>query len=350
MFGRIGFLGLALALAAGCGGGSGAGDVDSGTTPRDTGTRDGGGLDGTVDRDGAADPDGAVDRDGATDPDGSTTDDGGTNDDGGGGGVSCGPVTCAVGMVCCNESCGICTPPDGSCIDLACVDAGGATDRDAGGSLSICGGFAGAVCRRGEWCDYPDGSCGGSDGAGVCRGTPESCPRIFDPVCGCDGRDYTNECVANMAGVDVASRWTCSGGGACDPMEARGVGACAAFFGYGWNGSTCTGISGCSCEGADCDALYSDLDECNRAFASCGTSDTTFECGSMRCVSFDEYCQVVIGGAAGARSYSCEMLPDRCSALSSPMCSTCFPSSGPGGGGVCTDGGPGEMTVQLFAP
>ena len=35
-------------------------------------------------------------------------------------GERCGPKTCAVGEVCCNESCGICTPPDGACIQLFC--------------------------------------------------------------------------------------------------------------------------------------------------------------------------------------------------------------------------------------
>jgi hypothetical protein len=39
-----------------------------------------------------------------------------------GGGVPCGPTTCPPGQVCCNESCGICTPPDGMCIMIACVD------------------------------------------------------------------------------------------------------------------------------------------------------------------------------------------------------------------------------------
>lgn len=34
--------------------------------------------------------------------------------------VSCGPTTCSGGDVCCNASCGICTPPDGVCIQLAC--------------------------------------------------------------------------------------------------------------------------------------------------------------------------------------------------------------------------------------
>lgn len=36
------------------------------------------------------------------------------------GGETCGDVTCAAGEVCCNPSCGICTPPDGACIELFC--------------------------------------------------------------------------------------------------------------------------------------------------------------------------------------------------------------------------------------
>lgn len=34
--------------------------------------------------------------------------------------VPCGRTTCAAGQVCCNASCGICTPPDGACIQIAC--------------------------------------------------------------------------------------------------------------------------------------------------------------------------------------------------------------------------------------
>jgi hypothetical protein len=37
-----------------------------------------------------------------------------------GGPLACGPTTCRPGFVCCNSSCGICTPPDGVCIQLAC--------------------------------------------------------------------------------------------------------------------------------------------------------------------------------------------------------------------------------------
>jgi hypothetical protein len=37
------------------------------------------------------------------------------------GGEQCGTTTCPVGQVCCNASCGICTPPDGACIQIACL-------------------------------------------------------------------------------------------------------------------------------------------------------------------------------------------------------------------------------------
>jgi hypothetical protein len=37
-------------------------------------------------------------------------------------GQPCGPNVCAAGEVCCNESCGICTPPDASCVQIACLE------------------------------------------------------------------------------------------------------------------------------------------------------------------------------------------------------------------------------------
>lgn len=37
-------------------------------------------------------------------------------------GEACGDTVCGEGMVCCNDSCGICTPPDGACIQIECTD------------------------------------------------------------------------------------------------------------------------------------------------------------------------------------------------------------------------------------
>lgn len=40
--------------------------------------------------------------------------------DGGLPGEQCGANLCGPGLVCCNASCGICTAPDGACIQIAC--------------------------------------------------------------------------------------------------------------------------------------------------------------------------------------------------------------------------------------
>ena len=37
--------------------------------------------------------------------------------------VACGPRRCALGEVCCNPSCGICTAPDGMCTQQFCDEA-----------------------------------------------------------------------------------------------------------------------------------------------------------------------------------------------------------------------------------
>ena len=46
-------------------------------------------------------------------------------------GVVCGAVACVQGQVCCNASCGICTPPGGVCVQIACPAMGACgTDSD----------------------------------------------------------------------------------------------------------------------------------------------------------------------------------------------------------------------------
>jgi hypothetical protein len=73
-------------------------------------------------------------------------------------GPACGPKTCAAGQVCCNESCGICTPPGGACTQQFCEDP----------KPSAC--KADSDCRT--FSDY----CTGCD----CRALAQSQP---DPVC-----------------------------------------------------------------------------------------------------------------------------------------------------------------------
>ena len=130
-----------------------------------------------------------------------------------------------------------------------------------------CGGIAGLMCKVEETCNIT--SCG-ADLMGTCVPNPGDCDAVYDPVCGCDGKTYSNDCERIGAGAALDYVGECDAPDACAPMDATGVGACAAFFGYAWNGESCTGISGCDCEGADCPFTFDSPEACEKTYAECG--------------------------------------------------------------------------------
>jgi Cys-rich repeat protein len=84
----------------------------------------------------------------------------------------------------------------------------------------VCGGLLGVQCARGQYCDYPEAAmCGAADQQGRCVDRPEVCPRILDPVCGCDGETYSNACIAAMQGVSVLHAGACREPGVCAPAD-----------------------------------------------------------------------------------------------------------------------------------
>ncbi len=75
---------------------------------------------------------------------------------------------------------------------------------------------ANGQCKGKQYCAKAVGDC---KGKGNCTAKPDVCPEIFKPVCGCNGKTYSNECFAAAAGVNVASEGACKTGAAPKPCK-----------------------------------------------------------------------------------------------------------------------------------
>ena len=124
---------------------------------------------------------------------GTATGAGGAGVGGAGAGVACGPKTCAVGQICCNASCGICTPPDGFCTQQLC------NEGDAGATGTAC--KADGDCRL--FSDYCTGcdcrALGANEKNPICSGPGVRC--IRDP---CD--DKRAACQGGRCAAVTANR------------------------------------------------------------------------------------------------------------------------------------------------
>ncbi|MBN1772699.1 MAG: hypothetical protein JXB32_15625, partial [Deltaproteobacteria bacterium] len=186
---------------------------------------------------------------------------------------SCGPWpggACPTGFVCDVRSCldgasGTCVPdPGGACPSIyapvcGCdgvtygnncmrLSAGAALDHEGECGGTRCGGMGGLLCDPGYVCDLHDCAL---DAVGTCVARPSDCLDVWDPVCGCDGVTYGNDCDRLTAGVALDYVGEC-GGTSCVPIcERTGTGRTAWVDG-------CTGVAYCNarCDGCTAECRF----------------------------------------------------------------------------------------------
>jgi hypothetical protein len=176
-------------------------------------------------------------------------------------------------------------------------------------------------CDDGQFCAKDIGDC---DGTGECREIPLGCPDNIDPVCGCDGVTYNNECEAWTLGINIAHRGTCDDAPCLTSREcpdglycAKEAGACERRGRCVAPPEACPDVVDpvCGCDGVtygnECEAAAAGVNvlhggECNDA------------CTSNENCSDTEFCRKVLGNCVGAGL--CADRPLGCDDEFDPVC------------------------------
>jgi hypothetical protein len=178
-------------------------------------------------------------------------------------------------------------------------------------------------CESSEYCNKTDGNC---NGMGKCESKPDICPTLYDPVCGCDGNTYPNECTAAVNGVSVDHKGECKQA-SCWYNEMCGEG----YYCYFRDCALETGI--CEPRPDACIDLWDPVCGCdgktysNACYAAAAGVSVDYE-GECKPVSHDcfsnadcgseSYCQKETGNCNG--SGECNPRPQVCPDVWDPVC------------------------------
>ena len=117
----------------------------------------------------------------------------------------------AIALAGCNKAPDTATVEPTAAATVAQAEPAATLPASGSPAAEVCGGIGNKECTNSaQFCDLPVGACKTTaDAQGTCTTKPEVCTDQVMPVCGCDGKTYSNACKAKAAGVSVEAVGEC---------------------------------------------------------------------------------------------------------------------------------------------